>query len=40
MPVTMLYNPLYSYAVKKNIQWTPYPILYMDFRPDALKIKN
>jgi peptide/nickel transport system substrate-binding protein len=40
MPVTMLYNPLYSYAVKKNIQWTPSPILYMDFRPDALKIKN
>ena len=25
MPATILYNPLYSYAVKKNIDWQPYP---------------
>jgi peptide/nickel transport system substrate-binding protein len=40
MPGTMLYNALYSYAVKKNIDWTPFPILFMDFRPDVLKIKG
>ncbi|MEQ8195258.1 MAG: oligopeptide ABC transporter substrate-binding protein, partial [Rhodospirillales bacterium] len=40
MPGTMLYNALYSYAVKKNIEWTPFPILFMDFRPDVLKIKG
>ena len=40
MPGTMLYNPLYSYAAKKKIEWTPYPILFMDFRPDVLKIKK
>ncbi|MFM1814080.1 MAG: hypothetical protein RLZ98_775 [Pseudomonadota bacterium] len=40
MPITILYNALYSYAVKKNIEWTPYPIFYMDFRPDVLKIKG
>jgi len=39
MPMTMLYNPLVTYGVRKNIAWTPYPILYMDFRPDNLKIK-
>jgi len=39
MPMTMLYNPLVTYGVRKNIQWTPYTILYMDFRPDNLKIK-
>ena len=40
MPGTMLYNPLYSYAAKKKIEWTPFPILFMDFRPDVLKIKG
>lgn len=40
MPITMLYNSLYSYGVKKNVDWTPYPIFYMDFRPDVLKIKG
>lgn len=39
MPMTMLYNPLVTYGVRKNIDWTPYPIYYMDFRPDNLKIK-
>jgi len=39
MPMTMLYNPLITYGVRKNIQWTPYTIFYMDFRPDNLKIK-
>jgi len=40
MPGTILYNPLYSYAVRKKIEWTPFPILFMDFRPDVLKIKG
>jgi len=39
MPMTILYNPLVSYGVKKNIVWQPYPIFYMDFRPDILKFK-
>jgi peptide/nickel transport system substrate-binding protein len=40
MPGTILYNPLMSYGIKKKIEWTPYPIFYMDFRPDVLKIKS
>ncbi|MEQ8193468.1 MAG: ABC transporter substrate-binding protein, partial [Rhodospirillales bacterium] len=40
MPATILYNPLMSYGVKKKIEWTPYPIFFMDFRPDVLKIKG
>jgi peptide/nickel transport system substrate-binding protein len=40
MPMTMLYNPLVTYAAKSNIEWTAYPILYMDFRPDVFKIKG
>lgn len=39
IPMTMLYNPLATYGVRKKIAWTPYPILYMDFRPDNFKIK-
>ena len=39
MPMTILYNPLYSYASKKRIQWTAYPLFYMDFRPDVFKAK-
>jgi peptide/nickel transport system substrate-binding protein len=39
LPMTMLYNPLVTYGVRKKIAWAPYPILYMDFRPDNFKIK-
>jgi peptide/nickel transport system substrate-binding protein len=38
MPMTMLYNPINAFAMRKNIQWTPYPIHYMDFRPDVFRI--
>jgi len=36
-PGTMLYNPLETYALKKDIQWRPVSLYYMDFRPDNLK---
>jgi hypothetical protein len=26
--------------MRKGIEWTPYPIYYMDLRPDNLKIKG
>ena len=37
MPMTILYNPLASYGVSKKVEWMPYPIFYMDLRPDILK---
>lgn len=40
MPATILYNPISTYSMRKGIQWTPYPLYYMDFRPDNLKIKK
>jgi peptide/nickel transport system substrate-binding protein len=40
MPITMLYNPLYSYASKRSLDWKPYPILYMDFRPDVFRVRK
>jgi peptide/nickel transport system substrate-binding protein len=39
MPMTILYNPLYSYASKRRIDWKPYPLFYMDFRPDVFRVK-
>ena len=39
MPMTILYNPLYSYASKKRVEWKPYPLFYMDFRPDVFRLK-
>lgn len=36
MPMTMLYNPVTGYAMKKNVRWQPYSQYYMDFRPDNL----
>ena len=39
-PGTMLYNPLETYAMRKNIQWKPYGLYYMDFRPYNLKIAD
>ena len=38
MPMTMLYNPVTGYALKKGINWTPYSQYYMDFRPSNLSI--
>jgi peptide/nickel transport system substrate-binding protein len=40
MPITMLYNPLYTYATRKSIDWKPYPILYMDFRADVFRLRR
>ncbi|MEQ9123864.1 MAG: ABC transporter substrate-binding protein [Alphaproteobacteria bacterium] len=38
-PGTMLYNPLETYAMKASVDWMPYSLYYMDFRPDVLKFK-
>ena len=38
-PAALLYNPYENYAMKNTIQWTPYPLYFMDFRPDVFKIK-
>lgn len=35
-PGTMLYNPLETYGVKSSVDWLPYALYYMDFRPDNL----
>ncbi|MGH6619704.1 MAG: ABC transporter substrate-binding protein, partial [Alphaproteobacteria bacterium] len=40
MPATILYNPISTYSMRKGVEWTPYPIYYMDLRPDNLKIKK
>jgi len=36
MPMTMLYNPVTGYAMKKKVVWQPYSQYYMDLRPDNL----
>jgi peptide/nickel transport system substrate-binding protein len=38
MPMTMLYNPINAFAMRKNVDWTPYAIHYMDFRPDVFRV--
>lgn len=40
MPITLLYNPLYTYATKKRLDWKPYPILYLDFRADVFRLRR
>lgn len=37
-PGTMLYNPLETYAMRKEITWKPYGLYYMDLRPYNLQI--
>jgi peptide/nickel transport system substrate-binding protein len=32
-PGTILYNPLETYAMRKDVNWKPYGLYYMDFRP-------
>ena len=32
-PGTILYNPLETYAMRKSLNWKPYGLYYMDFRP-------
>jgi peptide/nickel transport system substrate-binding protein len=38
MPMTILYNPINTFAMRKTITWTPYSIHYMDFRPDVFRV--
>lgn len=40
MPVTFLYNALYSYGTKKKLAWQPAPLYYMDFRPDVFRVAH
>ena len=39
MGMTMLYNPIVTFAMKSNIEFTPYTLFFMDFRLDNFKIK-
>ena len=39
MPMTMLYNPVPAYGMKNNINFTPYPHYYMDFRPANFSVE-
>jgi peptide/nickel transport system substrate-binding protein len=36
---TTLYAPKESYALKSSFEWTPYPLYYMDLRPNNLRVK-
>ncbi len=38
-PGTMLYIPKEIYAMKATIDWTPYPLYYMDLRAYNFKVK-
>lgn len=38
MPMILLYNPFETYAMKRSIDWSPYPLFFMDFRPDVFKV--
>jgi peptide/nickel transport system substrate-binding protein len=37
MPTTILYNPVVTFIMNKNVNWTPYSLYFMDFRPDNFK---
>lgn len=39
-PGTILYNPLETYAMRSDIEWKPYSLYYMDFRPYNLQFKD
>ncbi len=38
-PGTILYIPKEAYAMRANIDWTPYPLYYMDLRSYNFKVK-
>jgi peptide/nickel transport system substrate-binding protein len=40
MPAILLYNAFETYAMKRDIDWTPYPLFFMDFRPDVFKMSE
>ncbi len=39
-PATILYQPLESYGVRKNVNWRPYTFYFMDLRPDNLSFTS
>ncbi|WP_420347856.1 ABC transporter substrate-binding protein [Pelagibius sp.] len=38
MPMTMLYNPLVTFIMANDVEWTPYSLYFMDFGPDNFKL--
>jgi peptide/nickel transport system substrate-binding protein len=40
VPAILLYNAFETYAMKRDIDWTPYPLFFMDFRPDVFKMSE
>ena len=38
-PGTTLYIPKESYGLKSTIDWTPYPLYYMDLRSYNFKVR-
>lgn len=38
MPMTMLYNPVAGYGMRKEVRWEPYTQFYMDFRASNFTI--
>ncbi len=38
-PGTILYQPLETYGVRKDLTWQPYTFYYMDLRPDNLEVE-
>lgn len=40
VPAALLYQQPQAFATRKGIDWQPYPHFFMDFRPDALRLKS
>ncbi|WP_422367422.1 ABC transporter substrate-binding protein [Pelagibius sp.] len=40
MPMTILYNPLVSFAMNNRVDWTPYSLFFMDFRPSNFTLRT
>ena len=38
MAMTMLYNPVVTFIMNSDIDWTPYSLYFMDFRPDNFSV--
>ena len=39
MAMTILYNPIVTFAMKSNFKWYPYSLFFMDFRPSNFSIE-
>ncbi|MEO0763332.1 MAG: ABC transporter substrate-binding protein, partial [Pseudomonadota bacterium] len=37
-PMTILYNPVVTFIMRDDIEWTPYSLFFMDFRADNFQI--